>query len=73
MYLHVHNEIDFDILARLLFTIYQNLSVERKHLGKIENPGKNDKYLNVYRYLDVLKLVSCLLYSWRLQIRKYAM
>lgn len=53
----MHNVIDFDILARLLFTIYQNLYMERKHLGKFENLGKNDKYLNVYRYLDVSKLL----------------
>lgn len=58
-YLHVQSTMDFVILARFVLTIYQSLYVKRKHLGKIDNSGKDDKYLNVYRYLDVSKLVNC--------------
>lgn len=64
--------IGFHILARFIITIYQKLYVKRKHLGKTDNGGKDDKYLNVYRYLDVPKSGSCLLHNWRQQIRKYA-
>lgn len=35
--------------------------MNRKDSGKIGNSGKNDKYLNVYRYLDASKFGKLLI------------
>lgn len=49
------------ILVRFIFIKYLSFYVNRKDLGKIGNLGKNDKYLNVYRYLDVFKFGKLLI------------